>query len=230
METFEERCRKHPYQPVIGVCAYCLSDRLRLLCPDCAAPRPCKCLLSSGASSSENLSSSSVSSSFSSSFDHPNHPPSGDGIGAVGRISNLIDAEPPFRRCKSSRVPGISFIRSRSRVSQRWSDEPVPISAPTGPRKKWSLWSFLLPDRSKKEPKPPPEKTGPAVTRLPRSRSVGVSYSIYSFKSTAAPAGAGDGGGGVSASGKGRGWSFSSPIRVFRQTKTVNGRSPMCRG
>ncbi|XP_031483873.1 uncharacterized protein LOC116253247 [Nymphaea colorata] len=228
METFEERCRKHPYQPVVGVCAYCLSDRLRLLCPDCAAPRPCKCLLSSGAASSENLSTSSASSSFSSSFDHPKHPPSRDGIGAVGRISILIDAEPPFRRCKSSRVAGISFLRSRSRVSQRWPDEPLPTSTPSGPRKKWSLWSFLLPDKSKKEPKPPSES--PTATKLRRSRSVGVSYSSHSFRNPAAVAGGGDRGGGGSASVKGRGWSFSSPINVFRQTKTVNGRSPMCRG
>ncbi|XP_031501810.1 uncharacterized protein LOC116265376 [Nymphaea colorata] len=230
MEPFEERCRKHPFQTLTGVCPFCLSHRLRLLCPDCAAVRPCKCS-SSSATSSEIPSTSSSSSSFSSSLERPKHQAAGGRVGSVGRISLLIDSEPAFNRSKSARDAPLPHLRSKSRASTLCPEEPS--SNPPESRRRWSLWSFLVPEKQKKQTNPVPEKS--IAAKLPRSRSVGVSYfadsshfsnnpiAVAPRKSVGAVAGGGE-------RPKGWGWSFASPIRVFRQNKAVNGRTPLCRG
>ncbi|KAJ6830625.1 uncharacterized protein M6B38_353175 [Iris pallida] len=90
------KCRKHPCpsarRRISGVCPSCLRDRLLRLCPDCANLRPCPCPTSS--------SSSSSFSSISSSVDPPRSSVSG-AIGAVGRVSSLIEIEPSFQRSRS---------------------------------------------------------------------------------------------------------------------------------
>ncbi|VFQ85824.1 unnamed protein product [Cuscuta campestris] len=76
------KCLEHPSNGVRnGVCPVCLTDRLAILCPDCAAVRPCACLLATSPSSSASSSSRSVESGFPS------------------------DADPSFRRSKSVSVP-----------------------------------------------------------------------------------------------------------------------------
>ncbi|CAN6486673.1 unnamed protein product [Victoria cruziana] len=228
MEPFEERCRKHPFQTLTGVCPFCLSHRLRLLCPDCAAVRPCKC--SSSSATSSEIPSTSSSSSFSSSVDLPKHQTAGGGVGSVGRISLLIDSEPAFNRSKSARDAPVPYPRSKSRASKLCPEEPIP-NPPE--RRRRSFWSFLVPEKQKKQTNPEPEKT--IVTKLSRSRSVGVSYftDAGQFSKNPITAASGKSVGGVAGGGerpKGWGWSFASPIRVFRQNKAVNGRTPLCRG
>ncbi|XP_010933472.1 uncharacterized protein [Elaeis guineensis] len=200
------RCRKHPSQPCYGVCAACLRDRLLLLCPDCANVRPCGC---SPLSSSSSLSSASSLSSFSYAV-LGRSGSCGAAIGAVGRVSNLIQSEPAFRRSR----PEFQLLRSRSVAAAL--GEPGVAAPPQdrGGRGWGAFWPFSRRkgDGEEQERKPP-------EVQLSRSRSVGV---------VAYP----DSGGG---GGKAKGWRsyFPSPMKAFRyrkSTKVVKQRSPLSRG
>ncbi|KAJ0989950.1 hypothetical protein J5N97_008306 [Dioscorea zingiberensis] len=102
------RCRKHPSVTPFGVCPFCLRDRLRLLCPDCAQARPCECAATAAAPSISSSSSSSFSSFSSIDLVRSS---SVSAIGAVGRVSNLIDSEQAFGRSRSVAIP---FARRRA--------------------------------------------------------------------------------------------------------------------
>ncbi|XP_008786327.1 uncharacterized protein LOC103704702 [Phoenix dactylifera] len=202
----EERwiCWKHPSRPCYGVCPACLRDRLLLLCPDCANVRPCGC---------SPLSSSSSASSFSSLYSAVLlRSSSGDaGIGAVGRVSNLIESEPAFRR---SGLPGFQLLRSRSVAAG--DGGPGVVSRPRERRGRgWgAFWSF-----SRRKVDVGEEARKPPVVKLSRSRSVGV----VAYPDS-------DGGGGRA---KGWVWLFPSPMKAFRHrksTKDVQQRSPLSRG
>eukprot|EP01018_Ginkgo_biloba_P014666 Gb_06470 [translate_table: standard] len=84
-EELGARCRKHPSQPSVGICALCLKDRLsKLVCSDCGEQRPPSC------------SCSEASSSFSSSDCAKNSSSSKTGtvdVGSAGRISFLIESD-----------------------------------------------------------------------------------------------------------------------------------------
>ncbi|KMS97605.1 hypothetical protein BVRB_5g125740 [Beta vulgaris subsp. vulgaris] len=122
------KCSLHPSKRRrTGVCPLCLKERLSELCPDCANVRPCLCCATTS-------SSSSTSSSFSL------H------ISELGQISTLIDAEPPFRRSRSSAFP---FFRSArfSTVDDKNSSEKL-----AGKSSIWSvIWWQKKPRREKME-------------------------------------------------------------------------------
>ncbi|XP_039121474.1 uncharacterized protein LOC120258183 [Dioscorea cayenensis subsp. rotundata] len=147
MVPWEEiwRCRKHPSRLRPGICALCLRDRLLLLCPDCSHVRPCKCAPSASSSSSSFSSFCSVDLLRSGSV---------SGIGAIGRVSNLIESEPALPRSRSVAIP---FTRSRSVAEDK---QPV--------RKGWMsvFWPFWR-SAGRAPSEAPPEK-------LSRSRTVGV--------------------------------------------------------
>ncbi|KAL5973864.1 hypothetical protein ACLOJK_030522 [Asimina triloba] len=206
---FEEeeswKCRKHPSQPRNGICPTCLRDRLLLLCPECATVRPCACYRHPPEFPSST--SPSSSSSKSSSAAVPVGMATGSAsVGDVGRVSCLIDNEPPFRRSRSS---ALHFLRSRS---ARGSE---PLQSPHPANSGRSLFRWL--SRAEK-PKRKPE----APKEMPRSRSIGIG--CYS-DSRDVPGG--------DAWLKVWGWHFPSPIKVFRQPRTaklVHERSPLYRG
>ncbi|KAG1362041.1 hypothetical protein COCNU_10G002600 [Cocos nucifera] len=206
-EEWGWRCRKHPSQPRYGVCPACLRDRLLLLCPDCANVRPCGC---SPLSSSSSLSSVSSLSSFS----YAGLARSGScgaGIGAVGRVSNLIESEPAFRR---SIPTGFQLLRSRSVAAG--VGEPGVAGSPQyrGGRGWGAYWPFSTRKGAGED-----QEGKPPVVKLSKSRSVGV---------VAYP----DSGGGRGKA-KGWGWHFPSPMKAFRHrksTKVVKQRSPLSRG
>ncbi|ESQ52132.1 hypothetical protein EUTSA_v10017262mg [Eutrema salsugineum] len=122
-----------------GVCPFCLHERLSSLCPDCAHDLPCSCTPRASVSAGE-----------------------GDvpfaGIGSVGRVANLIECEPAFRRSMSMAVP---FL---------WSAKPEPVSE-TGsdlqPGRGRSLWRLFRGNRGVTKPKDD--------TIMRKSRSVAVS-------------------------------------------------------
>lgn len=204
------KCSKHPSKRRrSGICPTCLHDRLGSLCPDCHHPRPCPCVTASAESSS-----SSSSSSF-------------------GRVSNLIDGEPSFRRSRSVVVP---FLRPRN--PDRTSNSG-----------RFSTPSFLsVLKRSKtKRAEPPKEESAVVinsggddvnfesnnriedfvglVTRS-RSVSVGTKSSMASGIFRRADV--------SSSPAKGRFWHFPSPLKAFRSSKApkvgVQDRSPLHRG
>ncbi|KAA8525871.1 hypothetical protein F0562_007726 [Nyssa sinensis] len=208
------KCPKHPSKRRrSGICPICLRERLRTLCPDCANVRPCACC-----TTATNSSSSSSSSSFSRL--------SSTGLGTVGRMSNLIDIEPAFRR---SRSVGIPFFRSRHAADR----DSVNMKPPTpGSRGKSSFWSVFKTHKSKKDEETANDEEVKeskvvmdddyARRMMMRSKSVGV------------PAASNSGAGEFrSSSTKGKRWHFPSPIKAFRQSKTskiVHERTPLYRG
>ncbi|XP_043694811.1 uncharacterized protein LOC122645572 [Telopea speciosissima] len=197
------KCQKHPSKRrSTGICPLCLRDRLLQLCPHCANLRPCACCTSSSSSSSSSF-------SFSSSMDAPK---SGAGIGAVGRVSNLIDSEPAFRRSRSN-----TFTFIRRRPSDK---EAVAPPTPDLSRSRSSLWSMFKPSsKTKKAEEEKEEKLQTEKVKMRRSKSVGIS----SFSESTA----------VDSKLKGKSWYFPSPMKVFRQpktTKVVQELSPMYRG
>lgn len=197
------KCRKHPSSTRAGVCPICLTNRLILLCPDCAHLRPCACLHPSTDSSSS--SSSSASSSFSFSYTHFSK--SGASVGAVGRVSFLIDREPSFRRSRSA---AFHFIRALS-------GEKIAGNPP--PRPETSFWSFL---KTKKKRSEEGKRSEAATTKaMPRSKSVGISSSSDPKDMS-----------GREMRLKIWGWRLPRPIKVFGYPKTmkvVHDRSPLCR-
>ncbi|XP_060211157.1 uncharacterized protein LOC132638216 [Lycium barbarum] len=212
------KCPKHPSKRRRnGVCHVCLKDRLVILCPDCANVRPCACSASATSSSSSASSSSGRSAAV-----------SGGASDGVGRVSNLIDSEPAFRR---SRSVGIPFLRSRTKNSGDIKNQPVTKTA--------SFWSvFKLSNKSKRsggsesdelaEEKGnihgdnsndfPDGRIEDFAKMMMRSRSLSVA--ITSGNCNKSPA-------------KSKGWHFPSPMKVFRQSKAsklVHERSPLYSG
>ncbi|KAL5550969.1 hypothetical protein UlMin_001145 [Ulmus minor] len=203
------KCLKHPSKRRrSGICPVCLRERLSSLCPDCANVRPCSCCATTSSSSSS----------------------SGDvaGLGSVGRLSNLIESEPSFRRSRSLAIP--TFLRSRSRfVGDRDSDLGLRSEPPTaGGREKTSaIWSVFRFSRSRRgesgiedSKKVEVEDEDAVMRRTMMMRSRSVAVPVPSNSSAGKPP-------------KGRSWYFPSPIKVFRQSrisKIVQERSPLYRG
>ncbi|XP_042504924.1 uncharacterized protein LOC122081750 [Macadamia integrifolia] len=202
------KCQKHPSKRrTTGVCPLCLRDRLLQLCPNCANVRPCACCTSSSSSSSSSFSHSSI-----------DNPKFRAGIGAVGRVSNLINSEPAFQRSRSN---SFNFIRRRP------SDKDAVAPTPDLSRGRSSLWSVFKSSsrKTKKSEEEKEEKPQPEQVKMRRSKSVGVSVNptISSFSEPA----------GGDSKLKGRSWYFPSPMKVFRQpktTKVVQEMSPLYRG
>ncbi|KAF8379070.1 hypothetical protein HHK36_028497 [Tetracentron sinense] len=177
------KCRRHPSKHRrTGVCPICLRDRLISLCPYCANVRPCACCPTS--------SSSSSSSSFS--LSSTDVPKSSSGIGSVGRVSNLIDSEPAFRRSRSA---AFQFLRPIS------VDKDAGFRLPPPGNRRKSLFGSVFKGRKEEE-----EKKDEEVKKMVRSKSVGIS-------------GYSDSGGEIR--NKGWGWYFPSPIKIFRHPKTA---------
>lgn len=202
------KCPKHPSKRRrTGICHVCLRDRLSTLCPDCANARPCPCFAATATQTTSSSSSSSSSFSRFSSHDVVGGGPGpGPGPGPVGRVSNLIESEPAFRRSRSVAIP---FLRSRSRFVETGSDTEFRDSTPKA--KASSFWSVF---RSSKKVEEVNDNLS-SSTMMRRSRSVAVSMTSDSGKT------------------KGWSWYFPSPIKVFRQSKiskVVHERSPLYRG
>ncbi|CAF2098902.1 hypothetical protein BRARA_E01769 [Brassica rapa] len=143
------QCPKHfSKRGFIGVCPFCLHERLSSLCPDCATDIPCSC--SSRAAVCFSPSSSSSSSSFSLfAFSFP-------GSGSVGQVASLIECEPAFRRSKSMAVP----IKPDTVDDSGSGIEPARGLS----RKTVSFWRMLMGNKG--------GDTKPAIMR--KSRSVAV--------------------------------------------------------
>lgn len=206
------KCPKHPSKRRrSGICPTCLRERLVGLCPDCANVRPCSCC-----PTATNSSTSSSSSSFSL-FSSRDGLKSASGIGAIDRVSNLIDSEPAFRRSRSVAIP---FFRSR--FAEKDFDDRNQL--PPVNRDKSSFWSMFKSTKAKKEKEEQDEgvkvngvEEDETAARMLRSRSVGFSLLSHSR----------------SVRSKLRSWHIPSPMKAFRQSKTskvVNERSPMYRG
>ncbi|XP_040989605.1 uncharacterized protein LOC121237094 [Juglans microcarpa x Juglans regia] len=208
------KCPEHPSKRRrSGICPVCLRDRLSTLCPDCANIRPCAC----SANSATKSSSSSSSSRFSSY--------------EAGRVSNLVESQPVFRRSRSLAIP---FLRSRTRFVGNENELKEPPSG-VSKGKASSFWSVFRSQKNKKvevnegntrkgeEPEEDKDNVRSRTTMMMRSRSVAVSVTS-------------DSGNGVGVReygrAKSRSWYFPSPMKVFRQskmTKVVQERSPLYR-
>lgn len=231
------KCAKHPSKRRrSGICPTCLRERLNSLCPDCANLRPCGCCVASTSSSS------SSSSSFSRFFSGGG----GDsGVGSVGRVSNLLESEPSFRRSRSVAVP---FFRSRSRfVGDMDSDVRKGVETPGARSSRTAaLFAMFKRDKSRrsggvafdvascngddgKRAEGREADVAAAAAEAERgrmmrkSRSVAVTSNRLSTDDRSA------------GNGKSRGWHFPSPMKAFsRQSKVSKAvaqeRSPLYRG
>ncbi|KAK1438433.1 hypothetical protein QVD17_04242 [Tagetes erecta] len=212
------KCSKHPFKRRrTGICPTCLRDRLITLCPECASTRPCSCCHAPGESTST---SSSSSSSFSV-FHFSRGGSRREGFftsataGEVGRVSNLIESEPAFRKSRSLAIP---FLRSKSKHLDFVDVKTKPL--PHVSRRKINFWSVFKVSKTKKCDLHDDESNKSEIcegySRMLRSRSVAIGNGF-----SPAPV-------------KRRGWYFPSPMKVFRQTKTSkiqqHERSPMGRG
>ncbi|XP_065878208.1 uncharacterized protein [Euphorbia lathyris] len=212
------KCLKHPSKRRrTGICHVCLRDRLSSLCPDCANVRPCACCTSSSSSSSSSISR------FSTAADS-----SAAGIGAVGRVSNLIEIEPAFRRSRSLAIP---FLRSKPAGEHDCSihKESPKTASSFWSRLKSSSGSVNKSKREDVERNSSVEEQAEDVKKkneeerrrmMRKSRSVAVtshSGGMVDVKSS-----------------KGKGWYFPSPIKAFKQSISrgimVQERSPLYRG
>ncbi|XVF51989.1 hypothetical protein PTKIN_Ptkin04bG0229000 [Pterospermum kingtungense] len=209
------KCPKHPSKRRrSGICPVCLRDKLASLCPDCAHARPCACSANSRSSSS-----SSSASRFSTSA-------AGDvsGVGAVGRVSSLIESEPSFRRSRSLAIP---FLRTKPESLSEKNDL-------AGNKSKtpsfWSIFSSSN-NKSKRFESEGHQREGEKdrisaeeerKRMMKKSRSVAVTSHSGIRDSKSSP------------SSKGKGWYFPSPMKVFRQTRVsklvFHERSPLYRG
>lgn len=218
------KCLKHPSKRrKIGICPACLRERLAKLCPDCANVRPCCCYATTSSSSS------SASSSFS------RFSVTGDGVGVVGKVHNLIDREPSLRKSRSMAIP---FLRSRSRFSggikeidhDNTKDSPVI----NGSRSARSFWSMFKTNNRNRGSGSESERDWEAKKILAVERDIDVSRTAVMARSrSVAVASSVSGDGELKPRSKGKGWSFPSPMKVFRQpkaSKVVQERSPLYRG
>nr|GMC83032.1 uncharacterized protein LOC109177147 [Ipomoea batatas] len=193
------KCLKHPSnRQRNGVCPVCLKERLAILCPDCAAIRPCACLAAT----------SSSSSSASSSFD-----------------GGEIDREPDFRR---SRSVGVPILRPRDGLSGSFRRNPAPnCQSKTAWFRSLFKYSSKSARKSESELKEEKQSEVNFVSArcsgagdggivdfaaLMRSRSVSVQVTS---------------GCGVGDLTKAKGWHFRSSVKAFRQPKVVQERSPL---
>ncbi|XP_010505020.1 PREDICTED: uncharacterized protein LOC104781919 [Camelina sativa] len=139
-----QKCSRHDLSErgfvcVGGVCPYCLHERLSSLCPDCAHDLPCSCAPRASVSSAGGCGNVPFA-----------------GIGTVGRVANLIECEPAFRRSTSIAVPYF------------WSAKPEPDSE-TGSdvkpsRGRW-LWRLFIGNKKGDT------KTKAATTVMKKSKS-----------------------------------------------------------
>ncbi|MQL84123.1 hypothetical protein Taro_016611 [Colocasia esculenta] len=198
------KCQKHPSaQPTAGgVCHVCLRERLLRLCPDCGGGRPCACSCPSTSSTA-----SSSSSSLSSADIHRFGAAGGTHVGAVGRVSHLIDCEPAFRRSRSA---AFRLLRPRSEEASDGSAARPPEAGGRG-GKSW-LWPF---QRGKKTDEEDASNASAAATAtLSKSRSVGA-LTAACANSGALESDAARG------EAKPRGWNryFPSPMKALRHQK-----------
>ncbi|KAK7309957.1 hypothetical protein RJT34_07115 [Clitoria ternatea] len=92
--TSELPCKKHPSSSSVGICAYCLKDRLvKLVCSDCGEQR-----LSSCSCSDEMVSSHRNSCTVE--------------VGSVGRVSFLIENE------KNNETPVLQHLNSKAKLQE----------------------------------------------------------------------------------------------------------------
>lgn len=206
------KCPKHPSKRRrSGICPTCLRERLTNLCPDCANVRPCACCTSSSSSSSSSFSFFSSSSS------------AGDAsrstrVGSVGRLSNLIDSEPAFRRSRSLAIP---FLHSR------FAEASPPVN-----RRKSSFWSVFRTQKSKECEEE--REDGKSKIEIEAEEKYAHQMMMMRSRSVSVPVASDSGAGNMrSSSVKSRGLYFPSPIKFFRQSKTskvVQERSPLYRG
>ncbi|KAA0053035.1 hypothetical protein IC582_015023 [Cucumis melo] len=209
------KCPKHPSKRRrIGICPLCLRDRLVTLCPDCANVRPCNCCATTNTTTTSSSSSSSSSFSRFSSAD----------LGSVGRLSNLIDGEPAFRRSRS--LAAIPFLRSRF-VADSVDDCS---SSGNNSARTSSFWSIFR-SKSKKR------NDGGEIDFRRRAKEVAEVEEAMRRKlmiRSRSVAVADSGGRIVRPPVKPRTWYFPSPIKAFRQTKiskpVLTERSPLHRG
>ncbi|KAK8482049.1 hypothetical protein V6N13_139956 [Hibiscus sabdariffa] len=206
------KCSRHPSRRRrTGICPVCLRDKLASLCPDCAHARPCECIATSSSSSSSSSSFSRFSTAASRNV---------SGVGAVGRMSNLIESEPAFRRSRSLAVP---FLRSKP---QNLSERNDPAGSKSRTPSFWSI--FRAGNKSRRYEGEDHENQGGKEKRageeerrrmmMRKSRSVA---GIGEMKSSPSP----------SPSTKGKGWYFPSPMKVLRVSKLVfQEGSPLHRG
>lgn len=208
------KCPKHPSRRRrSGICPVCLRDKLASLCPECAHARPCAC----SATTSSSSSSSSLSRfSAAAAGDMP-------GVGSVGRVSNLIEGEPAFRRSRSLAIP---FLRSKPEsLSEKNDLAGIKSKTP-------SFWSmFRASNKSKRHESEDHQREGEKeriVAEEERRRMMRKSRSV------AVTSHSGIGDLKSSPSTKGKGWYFPSPMKVFRQTRVsklvFQERSPLYRG
>ncbi|KAJ9135031.1 hypothetical protein P3X46_032255 [Hevea brasiliensis] len=215
------KCLKHPSKRRrTGICHVCLRERLSSLCPDCANVRPCACYAVT--------TSSSTSSSFSRFSTASAAESIALGIGTVGRVSNLIESEPSFRRSRSLAIP---FLRSKPPID---SDSSIRKESPKTTSPFWSLFKTssssgnrskrgdvernfaILQQEDGKKKKEEDERR--MMMRKSRSMAVGVTSAsgVADVKSS-----------------KAKGWYFPSPIKAFRQSISrgimVQQRSPLYR-
>lgn len=210
------KCLKHPSKRRrTGICHVCLRERLSSLCPDCASVRPCTC----SATTASSYSGSSSSSSF-------HRLSSASVIGSAGRVSNLIESEPAFRRSRSVAVP---FLRSKPSADHGYNNHKTSSSF-------WSLFKGGHGNRSMreqferrnvvvlKEEEEPARKVNEDEERrtmMRKSRSVAVTSESRESDVRRSSKG-------------GKGWHFPSPIKVFKQSISrgilAHERSPLYRG
>lgn len=219
------KCPKHPSKRrKSGICPTCLRDRLVTLCPDCANVRPCSCYPTTSSSSS---SSSSSFSRFS---------VSGNGVGTVGKVYNLIEREPGLRRSRSMAIP---FLRSRSRFSGGGGggdkildpDSTRDSPAINGSRSARSFWSLFKTHKNNRGSEV--EQDWEAKKMLAEECDGDVSRKAVMARSRSVAVAAVPTDGEFRPRTKGRGWFFPSPMKVFRQSKVskvVQERTPLYRG
>ncbi|XP_076940739.1 uncharacterized protein LOC143610030 [Bidens hawaiensis] len=134
------KCPNHPSSKRrrTGICPSCLRDRLITLCPECANTRPCACTPSDSTSTSSS-SSSSFQYSRAGSLRHAE----------FGRMSNLIENEPAFRKSRSVSFP---FLRSISKSKHAFSGggDQSTLPLPRVSRSKISFWSVFKLSKTKK--------------------------------------------------------------------------------
>ncbi|KAL4354179.1 hypothetical protein GQ457_06G037300 [Hibiscus cannabinus] len=200
------KCPKHPSKRRrIGICPFCLRDKLASLCPDCSPGRPCACSANSRSSSFYRFSTAAAEDT------------AGFGSFSYGGVSDLTERDPAFRRSRSLVIP---FLQSKpERLSEKFDLTGNKSRTP-------SFWSmFKASNKSKRresEDRQRGEKARIAAEEE-RARMMTKSRSLLMTSYS---------GSGVSklpASTKAKSWYFPSPMKVFRQTRGLvfQERSPL---